>query len=92
MLLDARKGIHIHKNVTMAYDAIIWTLHHDMNSTDFHVIGAPVEIGENAWICYRSIILPYVKIGKGTVIASSAVVVGIPAKKSWRTKRKESFI
>lgn len=38
VLLDARKGIHIHKNVTMAYDAIIWTLHHDMNSTDFFML------------------------------------------------------
>lgn len=91
VLLDARKGIHLEKNVTIAYDAIIWTLHHDMNSVDFHTIGGPVEIGEYAWICSRSIILPGVKIGKGAVVASGAVVTkdvdpfsivaGIPAKK-----------
>ena len=91
VLLDARKGIYLHKNVTVAYDAIIWTLHHDMNSEDFHTVGGPVEIGEYAWICSRSIILPGVKIGKGAVVASGAVVTkdvdpytivgGIPAKK-----------
>lgn len=90
-LLDARKGIHLHKNVTVAYDAIIWTLHHEMNSTDFHVVGGPVEIEEYAWICSRSIILPGVRIGKGAVVASGAIVTsdvepyaivgGIPAKK-----------
>lgn len=98
VLLDARKGIHIHKNVTIAYDAIIWTLHHDMNSTDFKAVGAPVEIGEYAWICSRSIILPGVKIGKGAVVASGAVVTkdvepyavvaGIPAKKIGERKEK----
>ena len=91
VLLDARKGLHIHRNVTIAYDAIIWTLHHDMNSPDFSVVGGNVEINEYAWICSRSIILPGVKIGKGAVVASGAVVskdvepysivAGIPAKK-----------
>ncbi len=91
VLLDARRGIHLHKNVTVAYDAIIWTLQHDMNSIDFNTVGGPVEVGEYAWICSRSIILPGVKIGRGAVIASGAVVTkdvddytivgGIPAKK-----------
>lgn len=91
VLLDARRGLHIHRNVTIAYDAIIWSLHHEMNSVDFHTIGGCVEIGEYAWICSRSIILPGVKIGKGAVVASGAVVTkdvepyaimgGVPAKK-----------
>lgn len=99
VLLDARKGLKIHKNVTVAYDAIIWTLHHDMNSNDFHTIGGPVEIDEYAWICSRSIILPGVKVGKGAVVASGAVVTkdvdpfsvvaGIPAKKIGERKRLE---
>lgn len=91
VLLDARRGIHLHKNVTVAYDAIIWTLHHDMNSEDFRAVGGPVEIGEYAWICSRSIVLPGVKIGRGAVVASGAVVTndvepysivaGVPARK-----------
>ena len=90
VLLDARKGIEIHKSVTIAYEAIIWTLHHDMNAPDFHVCGAKTTIDEYAWICSRAIVLPGVHIGKGAVVASGAVVTkdvdpytvvgGVPAK------------
>lgn len=90
VLLDARKGLEIGNNVTIAYDAIIWTLHHDMNAPDFHTIGAKTTIGAYAWICSRAILLPGVHIGEGAVVASGAVVTkdvepytvvgGIPAK------------
>ena len=99
VLLDARKGLVIHKNVTIAYDAIIWTVHHDMNSIDFHTIGGGVEIEDYAWICSRSIILPNVHIGKGAVVASGAIVTkdvepfsivaGIPAKVIGKRDEKE---
>ena len=89
-LLDARKGLTIHKNAVIAYEAIIWSLNHDYNDLHFCGKGAPTEIGEYAWICSRSIILPGVKIGKGAIVASNAVVTkdvpdyaivgGIPAK------------
>lgn len=91
VLLDARKGLKIGNSVTIAYDAIIWTLHHDMNASDFRTIGANTTIDDYAWICSRSIILPGVHIGEGAVVASGAVVTkdvppytvvgGIPAKK-----------
>ena len=99
VLLDARKGLHIGKNVTIASDAIIWSLHHDMNSSDFHVIGDKTEIGDYSWICSRSIILPGVKVGRGAVVASGAVVTkniepqcvmgGVPAKKIGERKQTE---
>lgn len=91
VLLDARKGLIIGDNVTIAYDAIIWTLHHDMNSETFQAVGGSVEISDYAWICSRSIILPGVKIGHHAVVATGAVVTkdvlpyeivgGVPAKK-----------
>lgn len=91
VLLDARKGLRIGKSVTIAYDAIIWTLHHDMNASDFRTIGAKTTIDDYVWICSRSIILPGVHIGEGAVVASGAVVTkdvppytvvgGIPAIK-----------
>ena len=97
VLLDARNGLHIRKNVTIAYDAIIWTMHHDMNSEDFHTSGGCVDIGDYAWICSRSIILPGVKVGKCAVVASGAVVTkdvepyaivaGVPAKKIGERKK-----
>lgn len=89
--LDARKGLVIGKNVTIAKDAIIWTLHHDMNSPDFHTIGARTIIEDFAWICSRSILIPGVHVGRGAVIASGAVLTkdadnlsimgGVPATK-----------
>lgn len=89
--LDARRGLYIGKNVTIAKDAIVWTLHHDMNSIDFHTIGAKTVIEDYAWICSRSILLPGVHIGMAAVIASGAVLSknaedysimgGVPAKK-----------
>lgn len=99
VLLDARKGITIHKNAVIAYEAIIWSLNHDYNDVDFVGKGAPVEIGSYAWICSRSIILPGVKIGEGAVVASGAVVTkdvepytivgGVPAKVIGNRERKD---
>lgn len=99
VLLDARKGLSIGKNVTIAYEAILWTLHHDMNSLNFQGIGGKSTIGNYAWICSRSIILPGVSIGEGAVVASGAVVTkdvepytivgGVPAKKIGERKKQE---
>ena len=60
--------------------------------------GALTEIGEYAWICSRSIILPGVKVGEGAVVASGAVVTkdvppytivgGVPAKVIGKRERK----
>lgn len=90
VLLDGRCGLFIGNNVTIAYEAIIWTLNHDYNDVGFAAKGAPVVIGDYAWICCRSIILPGIEIGKGAIVASGAVVTkdvppyaivaGIPAK------------
>lgn len=73
-LLDARKGLIIRKNAVIAYEAVIWSLNHDYNDKYFCGKGALTEIGEYAWICSRSIILPGVKVGEGAVVASGAVV------------------
>ena len=35
VLLDGRKGLKIGKSVTIAYEAIIWTLNHDYNDAHF---------------------------------------------------------
>lgn len=102
VLLDARCGLTIRRNVVIAYDAIIWTLNHDYNDEYFCGKGSPVEIGPYAWICSRSIILPGVTIGEGAIVASGAIVTknvepytivaGIPAKCiGKREKRKFKY-
>lgn len=98
VLLDGRKGLKIGKNVVIAYEAIVWTLNHDYNDIHFCGKGAHVEIGDFAWICSRSIILPGVKIGEGAIVASGAIVTkdvppyaivaGVPAKKIGDRERK----
>ena len=74
VLIDGRCGLTIERNAVLAYEAIVWTLHHDYNDVYFSSVGAPVIIGEYAWICSRSIILPGVTIGHHAVVASGAVV------------------
>lgn len=97
--LDARKGLTIKSNATIAAEVMIWTLHHDYNDDNFKGVGAPVIIEEYAWICSRAIILPGVNIGKYAVVASGAVVTkdvppyaivgGIPAKIIGERERKD---
>jgi maltose O-acetyltransferase len=99
VLLDGRNGLTIRKNAVIGYEAIIWTMNHDYNDVNFRTNGGPVEIGENAWVCSRSIILPNIKIGEGAVVASNAVVTkdvppytivgGIPAKVIGHREEKE---
>jgi acetyltransferase-like isoleucine patch superfamily enzyme len=89
-LLDARCGLTIGDNVNLSNEVMIWTLHHDYNDSGFAQTGAPVIIGNYAWICSRAIILPGVTIGAGAVVAAGAVVTrdvapytvvgGVPAK------------
>ena len=89
-ILDARKGLLIGKNVTLATEVMIWTLHHDYNDIHFIGEGAMTTIEDFVWIGSRSIILPGVKIGEGAIVAAGAVVTkdvlpytvvgGIPAK------------
>ena len=99
VLLDARKGLVLGNSVVIAYEAIIWILHHDYNDLHFCSKGSPVFIDDYAWICSRSIILPGIKIGEGAVVASGAVVTkdvppyaivaGVPAKVIGSREKKQ---
>lgn len=91
VLLDGRHGLIIGNNVDIAQDSYIWTRHHDYND-DYHSgVGEEVVINDYVWICCRSTILPGVEIGRGSVVATNAVVTkdvppmtvvgGIPARK-----------
>lgn len=64
----------IGNNVSIAGEVRIYTMEHDVNSSDFKEISAPVVIDDYVVIGTRVIILPGVKIGKGAVVASGAVV------------------
>lgn len=74
-LLDGRRhAIRVGDDVSIGPEASILTLGHDTQSPDFADKGGDVTIGDRAWICYRSIILPGVTVGEGAVVAAGAVV------------------
>ena len=89
-LLDARRGLTIGNNVNVSNEVMIWTLHHDYNSSTFASQGKEVIIEDYVWLCSRSVILPGVTVGRGAVVAAGAVVTrdvapftvvgGVPAK------------
>jgi acetyltransferase-like isoleucine patch superfamily enzyme len=72
--LDSRGGLTIGDNVNISEEAAIWTAEHDIQSPDFCMTRAPVAIGNYVWVCFRSIILPGVSVGQGSVVASGSVV------------------
>ena len=99
VLLDARKGLIIHENAVIAYEAVIWSLNHDYNDIHFCGKGALTEIGANCWICSRSMIMPGIHVGDGAVVAAGAIVTkdippytivaGIPARPIGIREKKE---
>jgi len=91
VLLDGRGGkLTVGNNVDIGQETNIWTLEHDPHDDQHRSIGADVTIEDHVWIASRVTILPGVRIGKGAVVASCAVVTkdvpsmaivgGIPAK------------
>ena len=91
VLLDGRGGkLTIGNNVDIAQETNIWTLEHDVNSDTHADTGGDVVIEDYAWIASRVTILPGVRIGRGAVVATGAVVTkdvepmaivgGVPAK------------
>lgn len=99
VLLDGRGGLlSIGNNVDIAQETNIWTLEHDVHD-DYHISsGGDVIIEDYVWIASRVTILPGVKLGKGAVVASCAlvnkdvssmaIVGGVPAKKIGERKSK----
>lgn len=72
--LDGRAPLKIGNHVAIASQVLIYNSEHDIQSEDFQAREEPVEIGDYVFIGARVTILPGVKIGRGAVVASGAVV------------------
>lgn len=68
------RPLTIGNNVSIAGEARIFTMEHDIDDPDFKETGAPVVIDNYVVVGTRVTILPGVHIGRGAVIASGAVV------------------
>ncbi|EKD63209.1 MAG: acetyltransferase [uncultured bacterium] len=71
---QSRDKIKIGDHVNISGYSFFITGSHDINGTDFKSVYAPITIGNYAWICTNSMILPGVTIGDGAVVAAGSVV------------------
>jgi maltose O-acetyltransferase len=88
--LDLRGGLEIGADVSISPEVMILTSAHDVNHPHFALTVAPVVIEDNVWIGSRATVMPGVRIGRGAVVASGAVVTrdvdpltivgGVPAR------------
>lgn len=91
VVLDGRDKLIIGDHVAFASEVMVYNSWHDMNDEKFTALSEPVIIEDYVFIGPRSIILPGVKIGRGTIVAAGSVVTkdiepfvvvaGIPAVK-----------
>jgi acetyltransferase-like isoleucine patch superfamily enzyme len=72
-LLDARAGLWIGDNVTIASDVHIIGGGHDIDHPDFLPVPVPTVIEDYVWIASRAMILPS-HIHRGAVVAAQALV------------------
>ncbi len=99
VVLDGRDKLIIGNHVSIASQVMIYNSEHNIQSENFEPISEPVIIEDYVFIGPRSIILPGVRIGKGSVVAAGAVVTkdvpektivgGVPAKVIGERRLKE---
>jgi len=96
--LDGRAPLKVGNHVAIASEVMIYNSEHDIHREDMGVVEEPVVIDDYVFIGPRVIILPGVRIGKGSVVAAAAVVThdvppgkivaGVPAKEIGERKIK----
>jgi acetyltransferase-like isoleucine patch superfamily enzyme len=72
-LLDARAGLYIGNNVTIASDVHILGGGHDVNHPDFLPVPIPTVIEDYVWIASRAMVLPSL-VRRGAVVGAHALV------------------
>lgn len=78
--LDNRGGLHIGQHVSIAHDCHIYTLGHDVNDADFATKAKAVHIEDHAVLFAAALVMPGVRLGRGSVVMAGAVVTrDVPA-------------
>lgn len=96
IILDARRGLFIGRNVNLSSNVSVYTLQHNHRDIYFRSpqsdeLDMSVRIDDRVWLGANVIVLPGVHIGEGAVCCAGCVVTkdvepftvvaGIPAKK-----------
>ncbi len=79
--LQARGGLRIGNNVSLAPGVKIWSTNHDYDDPDRPVeeqghTHKPVEIGDNVFIAANAFILPGTTLAEGCIVSAGSVVGG----------------
>ena len=72
--LDNRGGITIGRHVSIAHDARIYTMGHDVHDPTFATKAQSVRIDDHAVVFAGAMIMPGVHLGQGAVVMAGAVV------------------
>lgn len=90
VLLDARGGIAVGRNVNVSSFVKIQTAKHLVDDPDYRHEYSPIVLGDRVWIGLGAMILGGVTIGEGAVVAAGSVVTkdvepfakvgGVPAR------------
>lgn len=82
--LDTRGSISIGNCVAITSGVWISTVKHDLESSVFGAISAPVEIGDYAFLGRRSTVLQGCRIGRGAILGAGSVLTkSIPDYEVW---------
>jgi acetyltransferase-like isoleucine patch superfamily enzyme len=82
--------ITLGNNVVLSPNVRIYAIGHDPKTERLEGVAGPVVIEDDVWIAANSVLLPNVRVGRGSVVGAGSVVtkdippnsiaVGIPAK------------
>lgn len=66
--------ITIGQHATVSQYAFLCTASHDVQDPHMRLTHAPIEIGDQAWVCAGAFVAPGVQVGTGAVVGARAVV------------------
>lgn len=67
-------GVKIGSCVVISANSILCTPSHDYNIFNYPLVGGPIVVGDDCWICAEAFILPNITIGVGAVVGARSLV------------------
>ncbi len=74
--LDGRGGLTIGDSTSIAMWAVLYSSSHYADSPSFEYYTKPTVVGDNCWVCARSIVLPGSNVKDRVIIGANSVFKG----------------